>query len=120
MVGYGPGYGAGDELEKGTYKPDAYNRAPQGKDVIGYNESMDGSFKDNFKQGGWIGRTGNHIPGINATAHLHDYWMNNISSFNLVTNVGTMLPAAAISYGSSFGSPLGPTISTTVRKYADQ
>ena len=37
---------------------------------------------------------------VNATGGLHDYWFNvpGHPDFNFVNNVGTMLPAAAITY----------------------
>ena len=54
------------------------------------------------------------LASINAISYLHDTWWNPVSgrpgtvfgfSFNTVTNWGTMLPAAAITYGAMAGSP---------------
>jgi hypothetical protein len=59
-----------------------------------------------FKQGGMLSRVLNVMPTMNATAGLHDYWLNNPNglSFTTVNNVGTMLPAAVISIGASIGN----------------
>ncbi|MBD3813531.1 MAG: hypothetical protein IE917_15100 [Betaproteobacteria bacterium] len=51
----------------------------------------------------------NYMPGINATGVLHDTWWNPTNGqpgsmfgfrFNAVTNWGTMLPAAAVTFGA--------------------
>jgi hypothetical protein len=77
----------------------------EGKNVIGFNKpvtSEDGFF--NGKQGGWISRSLNQVPGINNVARLHDTLFSpNIGlSFTPINNVGSMLPAAAVSYGALF------------------
>lgn len=47
----------------------------------------------------------NAIPGINATAGLHDYWFNSGQmQKSLITNYPSMLPAVAISYGAIVGN----------------
>ena len=85
--------------------------------IIGLNEiplvyNSDGTlaFWANLsKQGGFISSVMNAIPGINATAALHDTWWNPGKfmglGFNGATNWGTMLPAAVITYGAMAGSP---------------
>lgn len=45
----------------------------------------------------------NVMPGFNSFATLHDTWMNwfdKNAATNVVTNIGTMPPAALINYGS--------------------
>jgi len=90
-------------------------------DIVGQNKalSITGNGWTDFwtnldKQGGFIGRTLNYIPGINATGVLHDTWWNSVSGqpgsmfgfgFNAGTNWGTMLPAAAVTYGTLLNSP---------------
>jgi RHS repeat-associated protein len=51
-------------------------------------------------QGTLCSRALNLVPGINATAGLHDFFFNmrNHPEFTTVNNVGTMLPAAALTY----------------------
>lgn len=77
----------------------------ESKGVVGVNEpvtSEDGFF--NGKQGGWISRTLNQVPGINNVARLHDTFFspNGSLSFTPINNVGSMLPAAAVSYSALF------------------
>ena len=66
------------------------------------------------KQGGFPGTIVNYIPGINATGVLHDTWWNPVNGrpgtmfgfgFNAFTNWGTMLPAAAVTYGALLNDP---------------
>ena len=84
--------------------------------ITGVNEKLtyngDGTlaFWANFdKQGGFISNVMNSLPGINAVAALHDTWWNPGRfmglSFNPVTNWGTMLPAAVMTYGALAESP---------------
>jgi hypothetical protein len=77
----------------------------EGKNVSGFNKpvtSEDGFF--NGKQGGWISRTLNQVPGINNVARLHDTFLspNSLLSFTPINNVGSMLPVAAVSYSALF------------------
>ena len=69
-------------------------------DVIGLNQPLNG-VNDFFKQGGPLGRFLNQLPGLNAVAQLHDTIFNRWGwDLNLLTNVGTMLPAAFLTYGA--------------------
>lgn len=75
------------------------------KSVVGINKSVTGD--DGFftgKQGGWISRTLNQVPGINNVARMHDTFFspNSGLSFTPLNNVGSMLPAAAVSYSALF------------------
>jgi hypothetical protein len=77
----------------------------EGKNVIGINTPVTGD--DGFftgKQGGWISRTLNQVPGMNNVARLHDTFFapNSGLSFTPLNNVGSMLPAAAVSYSALF------------------
>ncbi len=81
------------------------------QNVIGLNEPLNGAWyapSNFFKQGGILSRALNLLPTVNATAGLHDYWFNAPQpqglDFTLINNVGTMLPAAAISMGASLGN----------------
>lgn len=48
-----------------------------------------------------MSRALNYLPGLNAVAQLHDTIFNRLPlDFNLLTNVGTMLPAAFLTYGA--------------------
>lgn len=116
-----PSPGQGLANPDGTYKPLANGQIPteylvSNSNIIGDNQPLtfnaDGklNFWDNFtKQGGFISNTVNMLPGINATGALHDTWWNQETffgfKFNALTNWGTMLPAAAISYGAMLDSP---------------
>ncbi len=80
------------------------------QNVVGWNEPLkDGEFFGNFfKQGGFGSRVLNLGGGMNATAGLHDPWTESLtvsmgSNYNQIVNFGTMLPAAAISYGTIVG-----------------
>jgi hypothetical protein len=44
--------------------------------VIGFNEEMDGTSRDLFKQGSTLSKGLNIVPGANAVARLDDYWPN--------------------------------------------
>lgn len=90
----------------GRQYPDTWEQ-----NVIGLNKSLEGAWYSSanfFKQGGMLSRALNLVPTVNATAGLHDYWFNAPQpqglEFTLVNNVGTMLPAAAISMGASIGN----------------
>lgn len=57
------------------------------------------------RQGSGCSQALNLIPGVNATAGLHDYWFNSGEmQKSLLTNFPSMLPAAAISYGAIVGN----------------
>ena len=113
----------------GTYPPNfSDGRIPENLlasnvNVIGQNSSLvlTGNAWTDFwvnldKQGGFIGTVANYIPGINATGVLHDTWWNPVNGqpgsmfgfkFNLVTNWGSMLPAAAVTYGALLNNTYG-------------
>lgn len=81
------------------------------QNVIGINQPIKGAWYSpgNFsKQGGLVSRVLNLIPTMNATAGLHDYWFNLPKPYGLeftfANNIGTMLPAAAISVSASIGN----------------
>ena len=80
------------------------------QNIVGWNEPLkDGEFFGNFfKHGGFGSRVLNLVFGSNATAGLHDPWTESLtasmgSNYNQIVNFGTMLPAAAISYGAIVG-----------------
>lgn len=58
------------------------------------------------QEGGAISKAANHIGGMNSFALLHDIWGQPVTNviydigFNLTTNVPSMLPAAAVTYGA--------------------
>jgi hypothetical protein len=117
MAGFEPDYGPGEDLPNGNYKPNGLGQAPAGKNISGYNQKLTGDFWTDFwTQGGFVSSGINAFPGGNATAGLHDFWMNNIS-MNLVTNVATMLPAAAMTYGAALGGPMAPMSSAFMTSY---
>ena len=74
--------------------------------VIGLNKSLTGDLvTDLFRQGSLLSKVLNIIPAMNSTAALHDYWFNSGQlEFSAFNNVGTRLPAAAISTGASVGN----------------
>ncbi len=73
--------------------------------VIGLNREMDGSWLDFFTQGGPLSKVLNIVPVMNATGGLHDYWFNSKQlEWGFVNNLGSMVPAAAISTGAVFGN----------------
>jgi hypothetical protein len=113
MAGFKPTLAPGEKLADGTYDPYALGQqAPKNRAVFGVNKPLTGDFWENFwKQGGFIGKVGNLFPGGNAVAGLHDYWMNMAAAngtFNALTNVATMLPAAALSYAGQLDGQLMP------------
>ena len=57
-------------------------------------------------QGNTCSQVLNVVPGMNATARLHDYWFNKPGAMPQTTwnNVWTMAPAAAISYAAVIGN----------------
>jgi hypothetical protein len=125
MVGYKPNSAPGEELKQGTYDSKANNgKAPAGKNVCALNKQLTGNFwKDFWTQGGFVSKLINSVPYGCATCALHDTWMNNIPAFNMVTNVGSIVPAVGYMSGSLLGGPTAPMtvpISTTVRRYADE
>ena len=87
----------------GTYYPDnVTGRPPLGRAVAGFNDALNGSLSDAFKQAGGVGRSINGTPLGNAIAVLHDTWMNNIERSALGAsclqcfNFTTIPPAVAI------------------------
>jgi RHS repeat-associated protein len=117
MAGFAPNYGPGEDIPGGRYEPNNLKQAPTGKNVSGLNQELTGDFWEDFwTQGSFVSQRINAFPGGNATAGLHDFWMNNIS-MNLVTNVATMLPAAVVSYGAALGGPMAPMSSAFMISY---
>lgn len=67
--------------------------------VIGFNLPLNGD--DFFKQGGPLSQALNLFPGLNAIAQIHDTFFNTGPlPLNILTNIGTMLPAAYWTYGA--------------------
>lgn len=63
-----------------------------------------------WTEGGRVSRFANRLPGVNATAGLHDMMQRQLQiSFGSVVEatllVPTMLPAAAITYGGLMANP---------------
>jgi RHS repeat-associated protein len=78
-------------------------------DVFGFNEQLTDDFWADFgKQGGGLGKFLRWVPGVPATAHLHDTWLNpltaNGTAIGPLTNYGTMLPAYAVSSAAIVGN----------------
>ena len=95
-----------NRLGQTIYKPDEIGRQPRGTErmnVVGNNDLTSAC-----RQGSRCSKALNALPGINATARLHDYWFNAPDGLTQtrVMNVGTMLPAAAISYSAIVGNSL--------------
>jgi RHS repeat-associated protein len=67
-----------------------------------------GDFLGDFlKQGGGLENVANWIPGVNGLSAFHDDIFNEgFLSFNPLTNVGSMLPAAAVTYLGAPGALL--------------
>ena len=82
---------------KGTSIPQNFKNV----NVIGLNISLADSDYIFFAQSGPLSRVLNFIPGMNATAQFHDsIFLPRPDSFNIFSNITTMLPAASISYGA--------------------
>ncbi|WP_022665050.1 hypothetical protein [Desulfospira joergensenii] len=91
-----------------NFDPKFHFKFTEGKLVFGFNKKLTGHFwKDFFTQGGPLSKSMNYIPGMNAMAHLHDFWMNSLFD-NMLVNFGTMPLAAAITYGSVLGGAHAP------------
>ena len=95
------------------YEPTETHHQPPsnyGKNVVGWNEELTGNFwKDFLRHDGFGSRALNLVPGINATAGLHDKWVNSLSAsmgadYNQFVNFGTTLPSAAVSYSAIAGN----------------
>jgi RHS repeat-associated protein len=74
---------------------------------LGSVPGFKGGMLDLGTQGGPISRILNLFPGASgAFARTHDFWLNPVTGleFNLVTNFGTMVPAAAVGYGAVIGN----------------
>jgi hypothetical protein len=104
-TGYKASAAPGENRAVNTFEPDEITgrQKPEdrGMNVTGLNEK-----EGFFRQGGPLSEALNVVPGINATSGLHDYWFNqpNGPSFSMFNNIGTMIPAAAISLGAIFGN----------------
>ncbi len=111
VVGYAANPLPGEQIPSGKYYPDSEGQllAPAGYDVFGTNQKLSGNFFGDFlKQGGTLSRIANLFPGANALAAFHDDIFNQgyVANFNTFTNIGTMLPAAAITYTALLRGPL--------------
>ena len=113
QVGYDANPMSGETIPGGQYPVDITGRPPQGANVIGLNEQLmnDSSLRDFFRQSGPLSRFLNYVPGINAVAGIHDYWMNNVTTFSQWASIGTMLPAAAITYSALLNGSLSVQLS---------
>jgi len=83
--------------------PDLDGRIPlssYGNNTIGLNQMLDGGADDASKQGGSLSVALNRIPGMNSVSQLHDSIFNRglITGFSVLSNWGTMIPAAAFTY----------------------
>jgi RHS repeat-associated protein len=107
MAGYRPDPSPGKPLPGGRYDPSDFpgRRAPKGYNVFGSNPfdnpggaCLQGSACSNFF---------NRIPGMNAIAGLHDYWMNNVpynpAQIPWYVNYPSALVAAPITWGALLG-----------------
>lgn len=99
------------------FKPGPDGRQEPGDirmNVIGKNEPLiPGDFWGNFpKQGGALSLTVNGVPGMNAFARLHDVWFNSgtLCCFTY-TNIPSMFPAVAITYGALLSGPASVELS---------
>ncbi|PCK03717.1 MAG: hypothetical protein COA42_19905, partial [Alteromonadaceae bacterium] len=77
--------------------------------VLGLNLPLEHKFvADLGKQGSFISKVLNLIPGGNATAGLHDFWFNkgnpNKLEFTTFNNISTMFIAAPISIAATIGN----------------
>ena len=83
--------------------PDSFGNG----NAIGLDKQLTGGFWADFgKQSGPLSRGLNLMPGMNSLAIFHDTIFGpNGLSFTVYSNVGTMLPAAAITYGALLGGP---------------
>ncbi|MCL2761515.1 MAG: RHS repeat-associated core domain-containing protein, partial [Desulfuromonadales bacterium] len=109
MLKYNPDPGPGENIPGGEYNAKVNGgRPPQGANVFGLNKPLTGDFwADFFKQGGALSKVANYVPGLNAVAAIHDFWMNNMT-FNWATNAGTMVLAAPLTY-SALAIQITPT-----------
>jgi RHS repeat-associated protein len=85
------------------FVPDSFGNG----NAIGLDKELTGNFWSDFgKQSGPLSRALNLVPGMNAVAIFHDtiFGPNGIS-FTVYSNVGTMLPAAIITYGALISGP---------------
>jgi hypothetical protein len=88
-----------------TYTPDP-ETGRQPEDTFDMNVVGNNDLVSACRQGSVCSEALNLIPGLNATAGLHDYWFNapGHPEFTWYNNVGTMLPATVISYSAIIGN----------------
>jgi hypothetical protein len=107
VIGYNANAGPGFNPEDPFYKPDltTHQQPPgsYGQNIIGLNNPEDAN--SIFVQGSTLSKTLNYTPFINATAGFHDYIFNSGMPFNFATNVGSMIPSAAVSIPAALGNP---------------
>ncbi|TAJ17834.1 MAG: RHS repeat-associated core domain-containing protein [Rugosibacter sp.] len=102
-----PGENRPNATGDATYDFDV-NTGRQFSDSIGNNVVGGNNLVDFCKQQSICSKILNLIPGINATAGLHDHWFNipGAPHQTAFINWGTMLPAAAITYSALINGPL--------------
>jgi len=114
LVGWDASPMSGSNQDGSAGAPNEYQFSNEGKipsdwkvkNVIGLNESLSAEGGKFLRQSGTLSRVLNVIPGMNAIAQFHDTLFRPESlggmKFNLLNNVSTMLPAAAVTYGAIF------------------
>ena len=103
-VGYDENMALGRNPEYPFYQPEADGRQPASTfedNVTGFN--YPGYV---FSQGGVLSKILNLLPFVNSSAGYHGYYFNSDRvDINILTNIGTMIPAAAISTPASINNP---------------
>lgn len=96
-----------NDLPRGWYDPEVNGgRPPIGSNVVFFNDA-EGDF---LSQQELASNVANTIPGVNATAQLHDYWVNNMVNPGFVAYGITIPPALIVTYGSLLSGPLSPVL----------
>jgi hypothetical protein len=101
---------SGENRSPNYFKEDQSGRqfpADHDLNVIGLNDDITtvGTLKGLVTQGGAFSRAANLVPGINATAGLHDYWFNSGKlRWNLYNNIGSVPFAMAVTYAANAGN----------------
>lgn len=105
--------GEGLASEKGNYLETG--GVPETPNVFGTNTPLSDDGSGNFwKQGGWLSRHMDTIPGMHSLSRLHDYFqirLGDISTFaRNIGNVPAMIPATAVNYAALFSTVPGYTV----------
>jgi hypothetical protein len=95
--------GEGLATPNGTY--DEKVGVPEAPDVFGTNTPLNSDGSGNFwKQGGWLSRHMDQIPGMHSLSRLHDYFqirLGGIGEFaRTFGNVPAMIPATVVNYAA--------------------